>query len=78
MSDLSGIEIQPPLLMNLPDAARILGVHRSTLHKICLAGSGPKWIWVGSKIMIPRNEFIRWLSSANRNGAGHRLLGEGV
>lgn len=75
MSDLNGFELPAPVLMPLTEAARLLGVHRSTLHKMCVSGCGPDWIWVGSKIMIPRQKFEKWLGSASRTGAGRKLLG---
>jgi excisionase family DNA binding protein len=73
MSD-NGYELEP-LLISLPQAAGRLGIHRTTLYKMCLAGAGPKWIWVGSKMMIPRDDFRRWISSASRTGAGRRVIG---
>lgn len=74
MPDLNGYEVAPPVLMSLPEIARITGLHRSTIHKMCLAGAGPKWLWIGSKIMVPRPAFHAWLASASPKGAGRRVL----
>ncbi|MFG1188615.1 helix-turn-helix domain-containing protein [Xanthobacter flavus] len=63
-----GTAAVPPLLMSIPDAAKVLGIGRSSFYKL-LEGQKIESILVGGRRMIPEaaiREYVAGLRAAQR------------
>jgi predicted DNA-binding transcriptional regulator AlpA len=53
-------------LMRAPQAARFLGLSKSTLAKWRVAGSGPKFIRAGRAVLYSKEHLQEWLAANTR------------
>ncbi len=63
---------KPPidrLLIGLDDAACVLGIGRSTFHKLLASGKGPQWLMVGRKRMFAIATLRAWVAQGEQIAA---------
>lgn len=70
MTDLQSL---PPVL-RAPDAARILGVSRSTIYELCRQGRLPHIRLTAHRLIIPRDALMAWLSNCGDCGQASKSL----
>jgi excisionase family DNA binding protein len=57
-------------LISVPDACRILGVHRNTLYKLIREGELPAFRLVkGGRWRFKRSDLVQWLEDCQARGA---------
>ena len=56
-----------PLFLNVEIVARVLGVSPSSGYELMHEDGFPV-LWVGSRMVVPKDAFIRWVES--RTGGG--------
>ena len=49
-----------PLILSVPEVAKVLGISRAGAYELVRADSFPK-IRIGNRIVIPRDKFIAWI-----------------
>ena len=49
-----------PLMLSVPEVAKVLGISRAGAYELVRADSFPK-IRIGNRILIPRDKFIAWI-----------------
>lgn len=54
-------------LVAVPEAARILNRHPSTLAQWRIWGRGPKFLYKGRKVYYKKTELMRWKSQSTKS-----------
>ena len=54
-------EKEPSLILQLPEAANLIGYSVSWLRGACIAGWGPKHFMVNGRRVFERDELIGWV-----------------
>ena len=49
-----------PLMLSVPEVAKVLGISRAGTYELVRADSFPK-IRIGNRIVVPRDKFIAWI-----------------
>ena len=49
-----------PLMLSVPEVAKVLGISRAGAYELVRADSFPK-IRIGNRIVVPRDKFIAWI-----------------
>ena len=51
-----------PLMLSVPEVAKVLGISRAGAYELVRADGFPK-IRIGNRIVIPRDKFIAWIEA---------------
>ena len=51
-----------PLMISVPEVAKVLGISRAGAYELVRADSFPK-IRIGNRIVVPRDKFIQWIDA---------------
>ena len=51
-----------PLMLSVPDVANALGISRAGAYEL-VRGQGFPLLSVGSRILVPKDKFIKWISA---------------
>lgn len=51
-----------PLMLSVPEVAKVLGISRAGAYELVRADSFPK-IRIGNRIVVPRDKFIAWIDA---------------
>ena len=51
-----------PLMLSVPEVAKVLGISRAGAYELVRADSFPK-IRIGNRIVVPRDKFIAWIEA---------------
>jgi len=51
-----------PLMLSVPEVAKVLGISRAGAYELVRADSFPK-IRIGNRIVVPRDKFIQWIDT---------------
>jgi len=50
----------PPLMLSVPDVAKVLGISRAGAYELAHSKEFPS-MKVGSRIIIPKDKFLLWI-----------------
>lgn len=59
------MEKETPIMMNVADVAKLLGVSLPTAYKLTRSDGFPH-ISVGKRVLIPRAAFLQWIEENSR------------
>ena len=57
-----------PLTLTAPEVGEVLGISRAAAYELVRSAGFPHMM-IGSRILIPRDKFIRWIDEQTECGA---------
>ena len=57
-----------PLTLTAPEVGEVLGISRAAAYEL-VRSAGLPHMKIGSRILIPRDKFIRWIDEQTEGGA---------
>ena len=51
-----------PLMLSVPEVAKVLGISRAGAYELVHTDSFPK-LRIGNRIVVPRDKFIAWIDA---------------
>jgi excisionase family DNA binding protein len=63
----------PSRLLNVQEAARLLGLSASTLNKLRVTGNGPRFMKLGRRVLYDVADLEKWAAERKRSHTSEQL-----
>ncbi len=62
-------------MLSTPEAAQYLGLGKSTLNKLRVSGSGPRFVSYGRRVVYDPSDLDAWLNERKRSSTSEPVEG---